>query len=130
MSDAPRRRILICDDQPLLRQALRRMITETWPNCDFTEAEDGLRAEEILQRDRFDVVFMDIEMPLQNGLRTLDNLAQSQILADTPVVLCTGCKGETQSAHDWKTKVAFHVEKPFTSDRIYEVLDGIKWRNY
>jgi two-component system, NarL family, nitrate/nitrite response regulator NarL len=61
-------RILLVDDQPLFRRALATLIAE---QPDFTvvgEAENGLRAVEMARELQPDIVVMDIEMPVMNGV--------------------------------------------------------------
>lgn len=71
-------RLLIADDQPLMRSALRTCLAA---EADFevvAEAEDGLRAVRIARRLRPDVVLMDVRMP------TLDGVAATRLLMSDP----------------------------------------------
>jgi DNA-binding NarL/FixJ family response regulator len=61
-------RILIADDQGLLRAGFR-MILESEPDLEVVaEAEDGAQAVELTHRHHPDVVLMDIRMPVMDGL--------------------------------------------------------------
>ncbi len=61
-------RILIADDQGLVRAGFR-MILDSEPDLDVVaEAEDGAQAVELTHRRQPDVVLMDIRMPVLNGL--------------------------------------------------------------
>jgi len=60
-------RVLIVDDQALVRAGLR-LILESGEDLDVVgEAEDGADAVEAVRRHRPDVVLMDIRMPRQDG---------------------------------------------------------------
>ncbi|HEX8134663.1 MAG TPA: response regulator, partial [Actinomycetes bacterium] len=61
-------RVLIADDQPLMRAALR-MTMAGEPDIEVVgEAADGAEAVELAKRQRPDVVVMDIRMPTLDGV--------------------------------------------------------------
>ena len=61
-------RVFIADDQPLMRQGFR-MILSSQPGIEVVgEAADGLSALEGVERTRPDVVLMDIRMPGLDGI--------------------------------------------------------------
>jgi DNA-binding NarL/FixJ family response regulator len=60
--------VLICDDAPIVRMGLR-MVVESEPDMTVIgEAADGEQAVAIAERDRPDVVLLDIQMPGTNGI--------------------------------------------------------------
>ena len=62
------RRIIIADDHSLFRAALRQMLRE-WPDLEVVgEASDGREAVEICLRLRPEMVLMDVQMPVMNGI--------------------------------------------------------------
>jgi two-component system NarL family response regulator len=64
-------RILLCDDHPMIRVALRSMISME-PNMTVVgEATNGSEALVVFQKYRPDVVLMDINMPMMNGLEAM-----------------------------------------------------------
>lgn len=71
-------RILIADDQPLMRSALRTCLAAETDFDVVAEAENGLRAVELAKRLRPDVVVMDIRMPV------LDGVAATRLLTSDP----------------------------------------------
>lgn len=61
-------RILIVDDQQIVRQGLKMMLEQDDSISLTREAENGVQAIEMLERYLFDLVLMDIRMPLMNGI--------------------------------------------------------------
>ncbi|MFI7353783.1 response regulator [Streptomyces avidinii] len=70
-------RVLIADDQPLVRRGLALILG---PDPEFEvvgEAEDGARAVALAQQLRPDVVVMDIRMPVLDGVKATEELART-----------------------------------------------------
>lgn len=126
----PNRKVLICDDQPLLRKVLAGAISECWPNVEITETKDGMEGEKAAKEGDFDVIFMDVEMPRQNGFDTVSAIRAVPALAQTPIVMCTGCSGEADVVRGWQLNVEYYLTKPFDVEEIDNVLDEIKWADY
>jgi DNA-binding NarL/FixJ family response regulator len=67
-------RILICDDQDMIREGLSLILSS---NADFSvtgTAEDGARALEMIEADAPDVVLMDLKMPVMDGIQATERI--------------------------------------------------------
>ncbi len=65
----PRPTALIADDEPLLREALRRMLDGVWPELDVVaEARNGREAIGLFDAEHPDVCFLDVQMPGSSGI--------------------------------------------------------------
>ena len=91
MSEAAeaRIRVLIADDQPLVRMGLRALIRSDAGLELVGEAETGREAVELASRLRPDVVLMDIRMPGLDGLAALREITADPELAGVHVVMLT-----------------------------------------
>jgi DNA-binding NarL/FixJ family response regulator len=78
---SPETRVILADDQPLVREGFRRVLSRAAGLRVVGEAGDGAEAVAAARRLRPDVVVMDIRMPVMDGLR-----ATERILADDPAV--------------------------------------------
>ncbi|WP_045877132.1 response regulator transcription factor [Pseudofrankia sp. DC12] len=82
-------RVVVADDQPLIRLGLR-VLVETEHDLELVgEAEDGRTAVELVRRARPDVALLDIRMPVLDGLAALREITADPALSGTRVVMVT-----------------------------------------
>lgn len=89
--------VLIVDDHLVVREGLK-LILET--NNKFQvigEAEDGKKALEILKKMKPDVILMDLNMPVLNGLDTIKKLNEQKV--NIPIIILT-----TYNEDEWMIK--------------------------
>lgn len=67
-------RFLIVDDEPALLRAMRRVLQAAGPDWDVVCARHGLEALEFLLHEAFDVVVLDLHMPVMDGVTLLRHL--------------------------------------------------------
>jgi response regulator NasT len=85
VTDAQSRRVLIAEDEALIRLDLREMlIEEGYDVCG--EAADGEAAVRLAEELRPDLVIMDIKMPIMDGIAAAEKIAAARI---APVVILT-----------------------------------------
>ena len=112
-------RILIADDEPLQRMDLRDMLTEQGYQV-IGEVRDGLSAVKRARTERPDVVIMDIQMPVMDGLSAAAILIKEQI---APVVLATALS-DHDSIHRAKLAgVISYIIKPLRESEIAPTIE-------
>jgi CheY-like chemotaxis protein len=81
-------RFLVVDDHPINRLLARQILKNTWKNCELVEADNGLKALQVLRAQRFDLVLMDMVMPEMDGIEATHALRQElpAPACDTPVL--------------------------------------------
>jgi DNA-binding NarL/FixJ family response regulator len=82
-------RVVLADDQPMVRVGLRVLIDSEDDLDVVGEAENGREAIEVIRRTRPDVAMLDIRMPVLDGLAVLREVTADANLADTRVVMVT-----------------------------------------
>ncbi len=80
-------RVVLVDDQTLVRRGLRALLELAGDIAIVGEAEDGVAGAAIIRRERPDVVLLDVRMPKAGGLDLLRDLRQSGELP--PTILLT-----------------------------------------
>ena len=101
--------ILVVDDNEMNRDMLSRRLERK--GYRITVAEDGSRALELIGRQRFDLILLDVMMPGLNGFEVLKFLRESHPATELPVIMATA-KDQSQDvvealklgANDYVTK--------------------------
>ncbi len=101
-------KILIVDDERSIRRTLKDILE--FEKYKVDEAADGVECLVKVQKNKYDVIIMDIKMPKMDGLEALERI---NILApDTPVVMISG-HGTIETAVEAVKKGAFdYIAKP------------------
>ena len=69
---------LIADDEPLLREGLRRQLAQCWPELAVVaEARNGLEALEMFRQHKPSVCFLDVQMPGLTGVEVAQHIGRS-----------------------------------------------------
>jgi chemotaxis response regulator CheB len=82
-------RVVIADDQALVRAGLRSLIEQEDDLAVTGEAPDGAAAIDLVRRERPDVVLMDIRMPVLDGLEATRRLTRDRELDGVRVLVLT-----------------------------------------
>ncbi|MCX4743318.1 response regulator transcription factor [Streptomyces antibioticus] len=89
MTTTPRIRVLLADDQRLVRAGFRSIIDDEDDIEVVGEASTGTEAVELTRELRPDVVLMDIRMPEEDGLAATRRIVSDERLSDVRVVILT-----------------------------------------
>ena len=82
-------RVVLADDQSLIRAGLRALLDAEDDLTVVGEARDGVAALDVVRRERPDVVVMDIRMPIMDGLEATRQIVADGALRDVKVVVLT-----------------------------------------
>jgi CheY-like chemotaxis protein len=114
--------ILICDDEPSLRELMRVSLRSDYA---FAEATGAAEAIELLDTVRPNLVLLDVMMPGGSGLSVLEHLRKSPELQDTPVVVISAFTAERDhvAAHD--AGATSFLKKPFDPEELESLVEGL-----
>lgn len=112
-------RFLIVDDFSTMRRIIRGLLKEIgYENAD--EAEDGVRALDLLRNAAFDFVISDINMPNMNGFELLQQIKTDETLRHLPVLMVTAEARKEDIVAAAQGGAAGYIVKPFTKATLEE----------
>ena len=112
--------VLICDDEPSLRELIRISLKGSYR---FAEADNGEESLELARRLRPDVMILDMMMPRLSGLEVLAELRQDEALSGTAVIVLTAQPGTREEAlREGADRV---MVKPFEPEQITAAVEEV-----
>ncbi|MFA4893605.1 ATP-binding protein [Brevundimonas sp.] len=116
-------RILLADDHPANRKVIEIMLAAT--AMELKTVEDGQQAVDAFAADRFDLVLMDMQMPVMDGLtatREIRAIEAARGLTRTPVVMLTANAMAEHVAAGRAAGADGHLTKPVTLVSLFEAI--------
>jgi len=120
------KRVLVIDDSSTMRKIVSRGLRQAGLDFDeILEAGDGQEALTLLESESVDLILSDINMPNMDGIEFLRQKKEIDAIKGIPVVMIT-TEGGADIIGEAKTLgAAGNIKKPFTPDKINEVLSDI-----
>lgn len=103
--------LLIVDDNEMNRDLLCRRLSG--PDFQLTMAENGKEALDVMAQQSFDLVLLDIMMPVMDGYDTLGMMQKSEALRHVPVIMITALDDVESAVRCIEMGAVDYVTKPF-----------------
>lgn len=116
-------RILIADDHAMFRRGLKETLAEALSRVTFGEAKTAAEAVELVRRQHWDAVILDISMPGKSGLDILDDI--KRLRPRTPVLLLTMHPEEQYARRALKAGAAGYLTKDSVPDELTTAIKKI-----
>lgn len=112
--------ILIVDDEKMIREIIKKYAH--FEGYQVTEAENGMEAIEICQKQDFDIIIMDVMMPELDGFSSCKEIRK---FSDTPVLMLSARGEEYDRIHGFEIGVDDYVVKPFSPKELMMRIQAI-----
>jgi len=96
-------KILVADDHLIFRNGLREIVKSQIPDCTIFEAENGIEAYKIAQKEKPEIAILDIDMPELNGLEACKKIISNDL--PTSVIILTMYNTKKCSIQQWKMEL-------------------------
>ena len=113
--------VLVVDDTKNIRLLLIKCLE--MEGCHVKTADDGKSALSMLETERFDLVFLDIKMPMLSGTEVLRRMREMGV--NTPVIIITAYATVKNAVDCTQLGAVAYLQKPFTAGKIRAVLGEI-----
>ena len=121
MSD--KKRVLVAEDSSVIQNLTKKVLQ--FQNYDIASVKDGQQVLDKMQKEDFDVILMDINMPNMNGMECSKQIRalSDQDKAKTPIIAISG-NANNYSEEDFKNVgINEYIPKPIDFDQLVETVN-------
>jgi len=120
---------LVVDDHHLNRLLVQQILKNAWPESTVVEAENGAQALDFWRAQRFDLVFMDMLMPVMDGAQTTQAIRQSFTLHGLAPVIGLTANVNPQDLQRFKDAgLSALLLKPFDPVKLCDEVEALLLR--
>ena len=118
------KRILFVDDSESIRE-MAAMALEVLGDYEVGQAADGLEAQRLLEAERFDLVFTDLDMPNMGGDELIEWMKSTEKTRGIPIVVLTAGVDKIRQEIAQKHQLESFLNKPVDPMKLSEVAKRI-----
>jgi two-component system chemotaxis response regulator CheY len=118
------RGVLIVDDDQFIRKLIKTTLEDV-AEFDLHEAEDGVEALEVAERERPALVFLDVEMPRMDGIETCRRLREQNATTGATIVMLTAAHGDSVERQAETAGADLFLTKPFSPLDLLRLVDRL-----
>ena len=113
-------RILIADDHAVLRKGLKQILSDEFPRTEFGEAGSTQQTLDLLHKNKWDVLVLDINMPGRSGLEVLREARQH--LPNVPVLVLSSTPEDQLALRVLKAGAAGYLNKQTALEELVQAV--------
>ncbi len=116
------KKVLVAEDSSVIQNLTKKILQ--FQNFDITAVKNGKEVLKELEKNSFDIILMDINMPQMDGMTCAQEIRKlaDQTKANIPIVAITG-NARNYSDEDFKLAgINAYLQKPLDFDRLVEVV--------
>lgn len=113
-------RVLIADDEENIRFTLHEVLRRELTSCQVDEAKDGVQTVEFVEKNRYDLVILDIRMPRMDGMEALRRMREAD--PDVTAVIITAHGTQKMAMEAIQMGAYDYFTKPFELNEVRIVV--------
>ena len=122
--DGSRPRVLLAEDSTAARILTTALLTRM--GCDVDSAENGEDAVVHASDHRYDVIIMDIEMPIMDGVTAAQEIrAMDGESSRTPIVALSAFLADSRKSSIWRESFDINMAKPADREQLRQVIQAV-----
>lgn len=118
------KKLLVVDDEPKIREVIREYAQVS--DFEVDEAEDGMIAFELAKNNDYDIIIMDIMMPVKDGYTAAKEIRE---IKNTPIILLSARSEEYDKLFGFQLGIDDYVVKPFSPKELMARINAVVTRH-
>jgi signal transduction histidine kinase/CheY-like chemotaxis protein len=118
--------ILVAEDNPINMMVVNKIL-EKWA-AKVSKAVNGAEAVELVSKNKYDLILMDLQMPVMDGLTAVENIRLFN--KDIPIIALTATSYETMVTDLHAKGLTGFVQKPFKPEELHHKISSILGLNH
>lgn len=125
LSDKGKQNILIAEDVAINLTLIKTIMKKYLPEAIITTVANGKQAVELYQKERFNLILMDVQMPVMDGLEATRIIRQFEDKGDhfTPIIALTAGATKEETHKCIKAGMNDFITKPIDQEKLISMLD-------
>jgi DNA-binding response OmpR family regulator len=115
------KRILVVDDDENILNLEKTILEQR--GFEVTGAVGGAEALEVLGKETFDLVLLDVMMPEVDGFTVCRKIKEDPRLKELPVIFLTAKGGGEALAEGFESGAVMYINKPFTANKLLTIVN-------
>ena len=117
-------KVLIADDEPIIREGIQAAVDWKSMNMEVVaEAEDGEEALELAEQHQVDILLVDLNMPIMDGITLMKHIRH--VLPQCRIIIITGHDEFQYAQEAIRLDVDEYLLKPANPQQLRKVLEGV-----
>lgn len=112
-------KVLLTEDNEINRLVATKALSRN--NCEVTIATNGSEAIKTLEKEKFDVILMDLQMPIMGGIEAT-NIIRNDLLITTPIIALSANAFTTETEKCIEVGMNDYVTKPFEERTLMDAI--------
>lgn len=121
MANEDYKKVLVAEDSSVIQNLLKKILL--FENCKITSAKDGKKVLEIFEKEDFDLIIMDINLPHVDGLEATRQIRSSKSKnSNIPIIGISGNAKNLPESDFFDAGMNEYMQKPLNYDKLIELV--------
>lgn len=116
-------KVLITDDLPTARKVMRKLLSQIG-FINIEEADNGLSALSAIEKNQYDLIIMDWNMPKMNGLQVVEAARKKENYKHTPIIMATANNTKEHVVQAIEKGASDYVTKPYSAEILKKKIEA------